>query len=271
MSAFYGFWLLAAGGGEHGGEQDVSEVIMHHLANQPVDNPALAALGVSKGVIMMILAAGFLVGFLGWFLRRERIAQGPPKGITNALEAVVVFVRDEIAVAHIGRKYGLMFTPFLLTLGLFILTCNLLGLVPGGYTATGNINVTATLALITLVTMVSAGMIVQGPIGYFKHMIPPGTPTAVVPLLIFIELISTLVKPIALTIRLGANMSAGHIVILVMLSFIFIFESVLVGLFISVPLAVGINLLEMIVAIVQAYVFTLLTAVYIGMVVHTSH
>jgi F-type H+-transporting ATPase subunit a len=119
--------------------------------------------------------------------------------------------------------------------------------------------------------MIVAGMIVQGPIGYFKHMVPAGTPMVLAPLLIVIEVISTFVKPIALTIRLGANMSAGHIVILVMLGFLFVFKSILVGLFLSVPLAVAISLLEMIVAFIQAYVFTLLTAWFIGMVVHPAH
>jgi F-type H+-transporting ATPase subunit a len=158
-----------------------------------------------------------------------------------------------------------------LTLFFFILTCNLMGLIPGTYTATGNINVTAALAMMTLVMMIVAGMIVQGPIGYFKHMVPAGTPMVLAPLLIVIEVISTFVKPIALTIRLGANMSAGHIVILVMLGFLFVFKSILVGLLLSVPLAVAISLLEMIVAFIQAYVFTLLTALFIGMVVHPAH
>jgi F-type H+-transporting ATPase subunit a len=182
-----------------------------------------------------------------------------------------VFIRDQIAVENMGRKYGRMFTPFLCTLFFFILTCNLLGMVPGGYTATSNLNVTGALAMITLAMMIISGMIVMGPIGYFKHMVPAGTPMVIAPLLIVIETISTFVKPIALTIRLGANMTAGHIVILVMLSFVFIFQNILVGIFISVPMAVAISLLELIVAFIQAYVFTLLSAIFIGMMVHASH
>jgi len=153
----------------------------------------------------------------------------------------------------------------------FILTCNVLGMVPGGYTATSNMNVTGTLALITLALMILSGMVVMGPIGYFKHMVPAGTPLAIAPLLLVIEVISTFVKPIALTIRLGANMTAGHIVILVMMSFVFVFQNIFVGLFVSVPMAAAIGLLELIVAFIQAYVFTLLSAIFIGMMVHSAH
>lgn len=263
--------LLAAQSAEHEGEESLSDVFIHHIANQDYEDPALASLGLSKGVVMMLTAAAFLIVLLGWSLRRSKISQGAPKGLTNALEALAVFVRDEIAITHMGPKYGRFFAPFLLTLFFFILTCNLLGLVPGAYTATSNINVTATLAMITLVMIVVSGMVVQGPVGYIKHMVPPGTPLLVAPLVFFIEIISTLVKPVALTIRLGANMTAGHIAILVMISFVFIFESILVGLFLSVPLAVGIYLLEIIVAFIQAYVFTLLSGLFIGMVVHSSH
>jgi F-type H+-transporting ATPase subunit a len=263
--------LAAAAEGGHEGEESLSEVIIHHIANHDYEHPLLAQWGISKGVVMMLIAAGFLIVLMGWFLRSSRIRSGAPRGLTNALEALVVFIRDEIAFTYIGHKYGRIFTPFLLTLFFFILTCNLLGLVPGAYTATGNINVTATLATITLVTMVFSGILVQGPIGYFKHMVPAGTPMLLAPLLIVIELLSTLVKPIALTIRLGANMSAGHIVILVMISFVFIFKSILVGLFLSVPLAVAINMLEIIVSFIQAYVFTLLSGIFIGMLVHSAH
>jgi F-type H+-transporting ATPase subunit a len=261
--------LAAAGGGEHGGEESLSDVLIHHVANH--DYPSLAPWGISKGVVMMLLAAAFLIVVLSVFLRKSRVSRGAPKGVSNLLEFLVVFIRDEIAIAHMGPRYGRMFAPFLLTLFFFILTCNLLGLFPGAYTATSNINVTSALAAVTLVLIIGAGIIVQGPIGYVKHMVPEGTPLALAPMLIFIETLGTLVKPIALTIRLGANMMAGHIVILVMISFVFIFQSILVGVFFSVPLAVAMYLLEIIVALIQAYVFTLLSALFIGMVVHSSH
>lgn len=270
-SVFLMATAAAAAEGEHGGEETLADVIIHHLSNHDLESAALTEWGVSYGVVMMMAAAVFLTVFLSWFLRRSRVANGAPKGITNALEVLVVFVRDEIAVANMGEKYGRRFTPYLLTLFFFILTCNLMGMIPGFYAPTSNLNVTATLATLTLAMIVVSGVVVLGPLGYVKHMIPPGTPLALTPLLIVIEVLGTLVKPIALTIRLGANMSAGHIVILVMLSFVFIFQSVVVGIVLSVPLAVAISLLEIIVAFIQAYVFTLLSALFIGMVVHSSH
>ncbi len=260
---------MLAAGAEQGGEQTLGEVMIHHISNH--DYHGWESWGLSKGVLMMAIAASLLVVVFGWTFRKSRLDGKAPKGLANALEFFVLFVRDEIAIAHMGERFGRMFTPYLLTLFFFILTCNLLGLAPGAYTATSNVNMTGALALCTFVLIVGSGLIVQGPVGYVKHMIPPGTPLALTPLLILIETISTLVKPVALMIRLGANMTAGHIVILAMISFIFIFESFLVGIFFSVPLVVAIYLLEIIVAFIQAYVFTLLTALFVGMVTHSSH
>ena len=273
-------WLIAlapvaafaaeeAGGHGEGHEQTLSSVLMHHISNAPLESPALAALGISKAVLWMIIAFVVLTVLFAIAMRSVR-EHAAPRGLANALEALVLFIRDEIAINNMGRRYGRMFTPFLCTLFFFILTCNLLGLVPGGYTPTSNVNVTGTLALVTLALIIVSGMVVQGPAGYFKHMVPAGTPVLLIPLLIVIETLSLFVKPVALMIRLGANMTAGHIVIIVMLGFIFVFQSVLVAP-LAVPLAVAITILELIVAFIQAYVFTLLTSIFIGMVVHPAH
>ncbi len=250
---------------------------MHHISNGAVEYaflapfaPLLEQWGISKAVLMMLAASLLLIVLTGVFLRGPRVAGVAPKGMANAFEALVVFVRDEIAICNMGEKWGRRFTPFLLTLFFFILTCNLLGLVPGGFTATSNLNVTGALAVVSFFTFIAAGLVALGPIGYIKHMVPPGTPLAIAPLVVLLETISMFVRPIALMIRLGANMTAGHIVILIMLGFIFLFQSVAVSL-ISIPLAVAITLLELIVAFIQAYVFTLLTALYVGMAVHSSH
>lgn len=267
--------FLAASGEEEG----IADVIMHHVANSQVHLPVwlepylhstVETLGVSKAVLMMLIASVTLIVLLGIFLRRPRGGQEAPSGVTNALEMLVVFVRDEIAVGNMGEKWGRRFTPFLLTLFFFILTCNLLGMVPGGFTATSNLNVTGALALMSFLTFVVTGMVALGPVGYFKHMVPEGTPLAIAPVVILLEIISMLVRPIALMIRLGANMTAGHIVILIILGFIFLFQSVAVSA-VSVPLAAAIMLLELIVAFIQAYVFTLLTALYVGMLVADEH
>ncbi len=254
-------------GGEH--EQTLSSVLMHHITNQQYPGTQLEEWYISKAVVMMLIAAVGLIILLGFTMRRFRSGE-TPKGLGNAVEAVVLYIRDEIAYNAMGEKYGRMFTPFLCTLFFFILACNLLGMVPGSYTATSNLNVTGALAIMTLVLIVVSGVIVQGPIGYIKHMVPAGTPMALAPLLIVIETLSLFVKPIALMIRLGANMTAGHIVIIVMLGFIFVFKSLLVAP-LAIPLAVAITILEIIVAFIQAYVFTLLSSLFIGMVIHSSH
>lgn len=269
----------AAYGAEHGEghEETLPEVIMHHISNGAVEYSFLAPFehffeewGISKAVLMMLIASVILIALMGIFLRSSRAGSTAPKGMANALEMIVVFVRDEIAIANMGETWGRRFTPFLLTLFFFILTCNLLGLVPGGYTATSNLNVTGALGILSFVTFILSGMIALGPIGYFKHMVPHGTPGVIAPIVIVLETISIFVRPIALMVRLGANMTAGHIVILIILGFIFMFQSVALSV-ISIPLAVAITLLELIVALIQAYVFTLLTALYVGMVVHSSH
>jgi len=262
----------AGHGEEHGGEHDesLSGVIMHHIVNAPLESEFAKQWGISKAVLMMLISAAVLILLFGIAMRASRL-KGAPRGITNALEAVVVYIRDEVAYPAMGEKWGRKLTPFLCTLFFFILACNLMGMIPGSYTATSNLNVTATLALITLALIIIGGIIGQGLGGYIAHMAgPPGTPAAIVPLVFVIEVLSLFVKPIALTIRLGANMTAGHIVILVMLSFIFVFKSVWMGL-LSVPLAVAITILEIIVAFIQAYVFTLLSAIFIGMGLHADH
>ena len=266
--------LAAAAEGGHGeGEETISDVVMHHISNADMHLwPFDLVAPFSKGALFMVIATAVLIPMLAYAFRRSRLQSGKaPKGFTNAMEAVVVFIRDDIAITNMGKKYGRKFTPFLCTLFFFILMCNLLGMVPGGYTATSNMNVTGTLALVTVATMVISGLVVLGPVGYYKHMVPAGTPIGIVPVLLVIEVISTFVKPIALTIRLGANMTAGHIVILVMMSFVFIFQNIFVGMFVSVPMAAAIGLLELIVAFIQAYVFTLLSAIFIGMMVHSAH
>jgi F-type H+-transporting ATPase subunit a len=223
----------------------------------------------------------------------------------NALEVLVEFIRDSIAQPNFGSKWAKVYTPFLLTLFLFILTANVIGLIPlfdlaalinhtvihlpedsffsrvlhGGVTATGNFNVTAALATITFFAIILAGSRAHGFVQHWKNMIPHGLPWPIYFLLIPIEIMGMLVRPFALTMRLAANMTGGHIAILAILSFVFIFTELFgqalvgigVGFALSLPLAVGISALEIIVVLVQAYVFTLLTAVFIGMAIHAHH
>ena len=225
--------------------------------------------------------------------------------VMNALEAVVEFIRDSIALPNVGKKWVNTWTPLLLTLFVFIFCANAIGLIPvfevlglldhfvlhtdehsfvkqvmhGGTTATANFNVTAALASITFVAIIVAGTKAHGFVKHWMNLVPHGLPKPIYALLIPIELMGMLVKPFALTMRLAANMTGGHIAVLAILSFVFIFAEIFatavagvgVGLGVSVPLVVGISALEIIVVLVQAYVFTLLTAVFIGMAIHVHH
>jgi F-type H+-transporting ATPase subunit a len=235
----------------------------------------------TKHVVFMILAA-FLVFITMWYgarqiERRHREGKGP-RGVGAAVEGLVLFVRDDVAVANIGHGGG-KFAPYIVTLFFFILYCNLLGLLPWGAAATGNIAVTAALALTAFLTIEISGFRALGPKGYLKTivMVPPGMTGAGAVIMAVImtpvELIGKIVKPFALTLRLFANMTAGHFVILVLLGLIFVFgtapwyiKGIVVGG--SVALTIFMMGLELIVAFLQAYIFALLTSVFIGLMRH---
>jgi F-type H+-transporting ATPase subunit a len=232
-------------------------------------------LSPTKHVVFMIFAAFlvWLVMFMtGRTLKRLRAEGHPPKGMASMMEATVLFVRDEIAVANIGHG-GEKFVPYILTLFFFILYCNLLGLLPWGATPTGNLAVTGALALTAFVTIEVSGFRALGPKGYLKTIVfvPPGMhglgAVAMAAIMTPIEIIGKLVKPFALTLRLFANMTAGHFVILALLGLIFIFGSWLVAAG-SVAFVTFMMLLELLVAFLQAYIFALLTSVFIGMMQH---
>jgi len=194
-----------------------------------------------------------------------------PKGISNLFELIIIFVRDEIVKSTIGKGYQ-FFLPFLLTIFFFILIANLFGLIPYTTTVTGNIAVTATLAIISFVAIQIGGIRSNGFIGYFKGLIPSGMPGWLLTIIIPLEILGLFTKPFALCIRLFANMIAGHVVILSLIGLIFIFKAIW---FVVAPVSVGfalfIFLLEILVALIQAYIFTMLTALFIGMAVHQDH
>jgi F-type H+-transporting ATPase subunit a len=215
----------------------------------------------------------FVTVWVGGRSVRRRHREGKaPHGFGAAVEALVLFVRNDVAIANIGHA-GEKFAPYILTLFFFILYCNLLGLMPWGATPTGNLAVTGALAFMTFLTIEISGFRALGPKGYLKTIffVPPGMTGigAILMLLIMtpIEIIGKLVKPFALCLRLFANMTAGHFVILALLGLIFIFASwtVAVG---SVAFVLFMMLLELLVAFLQAYIFALLTSVFIGMMQH---
>ncbi|HEV8395534.1 MAG TPA: F0F1 ATP synthase subunit A [Vicinamibacterales bacterium] len=290
---------------------DAGKTIIEHVSNSPLSEPLIHLppvfgidLSVTKHVMMLWLVAAtiFVVVTLSVrrYLRQDRQI---PSGFMNALEAIVDFIRESIVRPNVGDKWVDTWTPLLVSLFVFILGANAIGLIPifdvlnllnhtvlhashdsffskmleGGVTATGNFNVTAALATITFFTIIIAGARAHGFVKHWKNMVPHGLPLPVTLFLIPIEIMGMLVRPFALTMRLAANMTGGHIAILAILSFVFIFNQQFgaaagmgVGVF-SLVLAVLISALEIIVVLVQAYVFTLLSAVFIGMAIHAHH
>jgi F-type H+-transporting ATPase subunit a len=223
-------------------------------------------MSITGHLVMMWVATLFIIVTLAISTRRRGLI---PSGFSNAIEALVVFIRDDVAVPNLGEKEGAKYMPFFLTTFMFILACNLLGLIPFGQTATGNINVTAALAAISFVVMIGSGIKHNGFFGFFKGLIPPGLPILLLPLMIPLEFLGLLTKPFALCIRLFANMLAGHVIILSLIGLIFIMGVVAVP--VSIFFALAMYLLEIFVGFLQAYVFTLLTAVFIGLSVHQEH
>jgi F-type H+-transporting ATPase subunit a len=229
----------------------------------------------TRHVVFMVFAALLVLGtvwYAAWRVQQRQRQGKSPQGFGAAIEAVALFVRDDIAIANIGHN-GAKFAPYILTLFFFVLYCNLLGLVPYGSTPTGNIVVTATLAILTFLITEISGFFTLGPKGYLKTIVfvPPGMhglgAVAMAGLMTPIELISKLVKPFALCLRLFANMTAGHFVILALLGLIFIFANWAVAAG-SVVFVLFMMLLELLVAFLQAYIFALLTSVFIGMLQH---
>ena len=192
--------------------------------------------------------------------------------LRTAVEAIVIYIRDNILRPIFGHATK-TYLPYFLTLFFFILTANLAGLIPYGSTITGNISVTFALAFCTFMLIQIAGIKEQGFFSYFKHIVPSGLPKPLVPLIFVIEIMGLLAKCVALCIRLFANMLAGHIVSLAFLSLIFIFAQIspYIGLGVA-PAAVGLALfvyaLDVLVSFLQAYIFTMLTALFVGAAVH---
>jgi len=301
---------------QHAGEQvaepfNAGTTIIEHVSNSSLEHPLISLptimgvdFSVTKHVLMLWLVAAtiFVVVtvVVRRYLKQDRLV---PSGLMNVLELAVDFIKESIVRPNVGDKWVDTWTPLLVTLFLFILGANVIGLIPifdllallnhtvlhaaedsfltrvthGGVTATGNFNVTAALATISFFSIIIAGTKAHGFVKHWKNMVPHGLPLPVTLFLIPIEIMGMLVRPFALTMRLAANMTGGHIAILAILSFVFIFTQQFgpaagmgVGVF-SLVLAVLISALEIIVVLVQAYVFTLLTAVFIGMAIHAHH
>jgi F-type H+-transporting ATPase subunit a len=224
-------------------------------------------LSITQHVVMMWIVSIFLI-LLFWLLfRKQKLV---PNGFAGILESFVLFIRDEIAVPNMGLKDGKKMTPLLSTMFFFILACNLLGLIPLFTTATGNITVTASLAIITFLTTQIMGMVRNGLFGYWKSLAPHGIPFPLLIIIVPIEIFGLFTKPFALAMRLFANMIAGHSVIFAMLGLTIVLGTIFISP-VAVGFAIFVNLLEILVAFIQAYIFTMLSALFIGMAMHPEH
>ena len=234
-------------------------------------------MGLTKHIFFMLLA-GLIVAIMLILTARAHVRHtrevGRPKGFSAGLEAVILYLRDEIFRPVLGPHGGEKYVPFVLTLFFFILFCNLFGLIPYGSTPTGNVAVTATLAIVTFIVIESAGIKslgagYLGTIFYWPHDMPVVIKLPMTLIMTPVEIAGKIAKPFALTIRLFANMIAGHVIILALIGLIFMF-----GLKIAIApllMALFIMFLEILVAFIQAFIFSLLAAVFIGQIRMAHH
>ena len=232
-----------------------------HIAGLTLD------LSITKHVVFLWVAA-LVVFLLTVSAARRNIKSLVPKGVGNLIEVFVVFIRDEVAILNMGKD-GVLYLPYLLTTFFFILTMNLLGMIPYGATSTGNVNVTAALAIIAFIMIQVSAIRAQG-FGHYLAHLTGGVHWALWPIMIPIEILGLFTKPFALCIRLFANMTGGHLVIISLIGLIFLFESIFI---VPVPIAfaLGINMLELFVAFLQAYIFTMLTSLFMGLGMQPAH
>ena len=257
----------------NGYKQEHGKIHRVYAAGEEVEGAKVYDFSITKNVASLLLSAIILLTLFPAVSRGYARNKGKaPTGIQSFLEPIILFVRDEIAKPSIGPKY-VKYLPYLLTLFFFILVNNLLGLLPGAANLTGNITVTLVLAVITFLIVSFSGNK-----HYWMHIVKPtGVPIALLPIMIPVEIVGLFMKPLSLMIRLFANITAGHIIILSLLGLIFMANN-MGGAMTSVAISpvvlfftLFLNLIELLVAFLQAFIFTLLTAMYIGSAVEDSH
>jgi len=276
---YKGFGIKSVGHSSKIVKADLEVFEKEHLIVQDPNKPTPLDFSITKNVVSIFISV-FLLIWIFISIARSYKQRGisSPKGIQSLLEPLILFIRDNIALPSIGKKKYELFMPFLLTLFFFIFLNNLMGLVPffpGGANVTGNISVTLVLAAFTLMTIV-----IGANKHYWMHIFnTPGVPWMLklpIPLMPVIELVGLIIKPVVLMIRLFANITAGHIIMLSFVSLIFIFGNMATGFGfvispISIVFAIFVTFIELLVAFIQAYVFTLLSALYFGMAVEEAH
>jgi F-type H+-transporting ATPase subunit a len=276
----FSFCLFAAFG-IAGAEENLGDFLTHHISNsyewKPVPGVTIPLphwhifgidMGISQHVLMMFIAGGLLL--ILFALGGRRKGNAPTSKLGHALEALVIYIKDEVVEPNLGKKESPKWLPFFLTIFFFFLTLNLISLIPGFSAATGNVNFTATMALIIFLVYNLAGMVHNGPVHYIINVVPKGVPLFVLPIIALIEFMGLFTKAVALCIRLFANMTAGHILILSLTGLIIVFKSYFVAVG-FLPMTLFIYLIEVLVAFLQAYIFTLLSALFVGMAIHQEH
>lgn len=272
---------------------NLSEFILHHIVDGQEWHPLPGLPGIhlpaplSLHVLMLLIGAVFTFLLARTATKRVKMLPGSPIG--HMVEVLLLYIRDEVARPNIGKKDGDKWVPFLASCFFFIMVLNLMGLVPLFAGATANISVTAALALLVFVVFNVAGMVRNGPFHYVKNLIPGGVPVWVLPILAPIEIISIFIRAFSLTIRLFANMAAGHIMILVISGLITILapmvshslvglfggasDGIAIGLMAPLPLAflLFVLVIKVLVCVLQAFVFTFLSSLYIGGALHQEH
>ncbi len=267
-SAASGNWIIEHASDSHTlnflpfGEVHIPAFPPIHLFGLSLD------MSITKHVIMMWLVAVIVFILMKMVARSYRKSVIPGK-FASAIEMVVIFIRDDVVIPAIGEK-GKKFLPYFLTLFFFILVSNFFELIPYASTPSGNISFTAALAVIAFFVVQVAGIRNNGFFRYFKGLVPPNIPVFAIPIIAIVEVMGLFTKPFALCVRLFANLLAGDIAIFSFIGLIFVFGTVL-----AAPLAIGfalfIEILEVLVAFIQAYIFTTLTALFVGMAIHQEH
>jgi len=244
---------------------EVDGYMLEHGELHSTHHAEFLDLSITKNVASLFLSVIILVFVFLAVAKGYKKGVSAPKGIQSFFEPIIVFIRDDIAKVNIGHKYE-RFMPYLLTLFFFILFNNLLGLTPGAANLSGNIAVTMTLALFTFfITNFNGGK------AYWMHILwTPGVPLPIRPVILIVEVIGIFTKPISLTLRLFASITAGHIVVLSIVGLGFILQSLTVGI-VGTLFSTVISLIEIVVALIQAYVFTLFSSMYIGQAVDDGH
>lgn len=284
MLTFFRFinGYVTSGGGD-GKEEAIYDIVLHHLMDSPIESGFIGEINrlylseklfdifdmrITKWVLMLWLAMALsLIVFIPLAMKIKKSQMGSRSRWVNFWEALIGFVHDEIVEPNFDHHYAKKAMPYFCVLFFFILFANFIGLIPGLATATGNLAVTGGLAIMTFLGMIIIGTIKQGPLWIVKGIVPHGIPVFLFPLLWVIELVGMVIKPVVLTVRLFANMTAGHIVIIIFIYLTIMFHNYVVGVG-SVAGSLMIYMLELLVSFIQAYIFTSLSAMYIGSSMH---